>query len=93
LINTDCKRKITDLEKEILELRKKCGNLEKSKKQAETDMKSIDGLEREFQSTIKNYNMLSEAAATTEHQLNQHLDLQHLQRLKANYGEAITALR
>lgn len=48
-VNMDRKHKIDKLEKDLEETRKKCVNLEKTKKLAEQDRKRIDDLRREIQ--------------------------------------------
>lgn len=48
-VNMDRKHKIEKLEKDLIELRKKCINLEKTKKLAEQDRKRIEDLKREIQ--------------------------------------------
>lgn len=48
-VNMDRKHKIDKLEKDLTELRKKCVNLEKTKKLAEQDRKRIEDLKKEIQ--------------------------------------------
>lgn len=48
-VNMDRKHKIEKLEKDLIELRKKCLNLEKTKKLAEQDRKRIEDLKKEIQ--------------------------------------------
>lgn len=48
-INMDRKHKVEKLEKDLLEIKKKCLNLEKTKKLAEQDRKRIEDLKKEIQ--------------------------------------------
>lgn len=48
-VNMDRKHKVEKLEKDLIEVRKKCLNLEKTKKLAEQDRKRIEDLKKEIQ--------------------------------------------